>query len=322
MTAADSRILLLAAFPLFALWGCQVTAEGDDDATTDDDSASDDDVSDDDTVPEITPDPDVHTYLPKNYRADNPTRLLVFGDSISAGNGASRDSLDYVSLLIENNEDEWPDWNDYDLQSLHPNLSEVIDVSFGGALTIDVVNDQIPDLESQLSYPAEGQTLVVITAGGNDAQMALAVPDMLDNIIESVETNLTDFVEYMQDPAKFPDGVWIYAANVYEPTDGVGQSDSCFFGFEFTDLLPGLDEANATMQGVAEDYSFAMLDLHGHFGGHGYYHDDPENALYDAEDPTLWFASDCIHPNDRGHHELRRMMYHSIDGQPLPAPGQ
>ena len=33
----------------------------------------------------------------------------------------------------------------------------------------------------------------------------------------------------------------------------------------------------------------------------------------DRDDATGWF-SDCIHPNDRGHHELRRLFFEAIDG--------
>jgi len=34
---------------------------------------------------------------------------------------------------------------------------------------------------------------------------------------------------------------------------------------------------------------------------------------YDATDPTVWF-SDCVHPNDRGHQELRRVFFEAISG--------
>ena len=64
-----------------------------------------------------------------------------------------------------------------------------------------------------------------------------------------------------------------------------------------------------------------MVDMHGHFLGHGLNYDMTDNAEYDAADPTLWFESDCIHPNERGHHELRRVFFGAMAGEPVPVEG-
>jgi hypothetical protein len=55
------------------------------------------------------------------------------------------------------------------------------------------------------------------------------------------------------------------------------------------------------------------VDALGHFHGHGNNHDDPENPYYDEEDPSGWF-DDCVHPNDRGHHEIRRLFFEAVAG--------
>ncbi|MCK6529136.1 SGNH/GDSL hydrolase family protein [Myxococcota bacterium] len=313
--------LLSLALGLSALVaaGCPSSA-GDDDTADDDtadDDAADDDVADDDTGPAA--DPDVDTYIPDGYRATSPTRVIFLGDSITAGVGVSGGGEPYADLLLQNDDEGWPEGTGQDLATLFPTVTEVIDESFGGALTIDVVNVQIPAVEARLSFPAEGETLVVMTAGGNDAQLALVLPENVDIILGNIETNLRTAAEWFLDPARFPDGVWFYATNVYEPTDGVGQSAECFFGFDFADMLPALDGGNEQMRGVAEDLGFSMVDMRGHFLGHGFYHDDAQNPWYDADDSTKWFSSDCIHPNNRGHHELRRLFYHAIDGVPFPA---
>jgi hypothetical protein len=60
-----------------------------------------------------------------------------------------------------------------------------------------------------------------------------------------------------------------------------------------------------------------VLDLRGHFLGHGFYSEASGSAAYDADDPTQWFDRDCIHPNDRGHHELRRLVHAAITGSPF-----
>ena len=73
------------------------------------------------------------------------------------------------------------------------------------------------------------------------------------------------------------------------------------------------------MMSVAQERGAAMVDMRGHFLGHGVYFDDSDLDVHDDADPSPWFADDCIHPNDRGHHELRRLFVTAIEGRPLEA---
>ena len=79
-----------------------------------------------------------------------------------------------------------------------------------------------------------------------------------------------------------------------------------------------MDDLNHGLKRLATDLDFAVMDLRGHFRGHGVYAEDAENLAHDEDDPTRWFIDDCIHPNDRGHHEIRRLFYSAIEGTPLP----
>ena len=54
--------------------------------------------------------------------------------------------------------------------------------------------------------------------------------------------------------------------------------------------------------------ALALVDTYDHFAGHGYFFDDEDGPAYDADDPTGWLA-DCESPNNRGHHELRRLFF-------------
>lgn len=63
-----------------------------------------------------------------------------------------------------------------------------------------------------------------------------------------------------------------------------------------------------------------MVDLHRHFLGHGFHHLDAQNPNHVEDDPTRWFHNDCIHPNDRGHHEIRRLFYEAVDCDYLATP--
>lgn len=284
------------------------------------DTAADPTDPTDPTPTESTPtgqvDPDVSNYLPEGYVPVEPTRILFLGDSITEGYGASSASLKYTALLGENSP-QWPGFDEVDFETTYPTLTEVVDVSEGGATTGLLLSRQLPDLEEALTFPVSGETIVVITIAGNDLQAALIPFANAEVIVDRALENFGVIADYFLDPAKFPDGVYLYATNVYEPTDGVGQSQSCFFGVDYSEELPQLDRFNAELAAMGEERGFAVLDLRGHFLGHGYYSDLPQVPNYDASDPTLWFASDCIHPNDRGHHELRRLVHAAVLGEEL-----
>lgn len=299
------RIALLA----LAIVGCHRH----DDAGATDDSALDDSAP----VDDINADPEVHTYLPDSFDDAAPSRVIFLGDSITAGYGNTEDSLAYTALLQHNDADAWPGYDDEDLDSLYPDLSEVIDVSRGGATTSSLVRTQLGQVEDQLSMPAAGPSLVVMTIAGNDMQELIFNEDETDAKLAEVLDNLTETMAFFQDPDRFPDGTRVYIANVYEPSDGVGQADSCFYSLDLNGVLSALLENNQNTRALAEELGFAWVDMYGHFLGHGYYSEDETNPYYDAEDPSLWFASDCIHPNDRGHHEVRRLFMAAIRGEPL-----
>jgi lysophospholipase L1-like esterase len=267
------------------------------------------------TPPGEDPDPDVHNEIPDGYWPADPVRILYLGDSITEGYGASSSELRYVSLLEQNV--EWPGWDKIDFETSFPGLGELVDVSEGGATTGELLDLQLPALDGQLSYPVAGETVVVMTIGGNDLQTALIPFSDAEVIVNRALAQFEEIVDYFLDPAKFPDGVFLYATNVYEPTDGVGRSPSCFFGIDFSEDLPQLDRFNGELAQMGRDRGFAVLDLRGHFLGHGYHAEDPTVEGHDPDDPTLWFAPDCIHPNDRGHHEVRRLVHAAVTGEVL-----
>jgi hypothetical protein len=284
----------------------------------DDDSA----VGDDDDTPSYVVDPDVDSYWPDDHAPSAPARVIFLGDSITAGSGASA-GLAYPDLLVANVSTEWPEHDEIDLQSLYPDLDEVIDVSVGGATTASLLANQLPDLSGRVGESVVGQSIVVFTIGGNDMQGAMF--DILANgapaaqeAIASITGNLHSILDYFDDASRFPDGAYVHLSNVYEPTDAQGQVSSCFFGIDLGDILEHFDAANAAIRGVAVERGAAMVDLRGHFLGHGYFHDDEAVAPYHPDDPTLWFAPDCIHPNERGHHELRRLFHSVIANRELP----
>ena len=246
-------------------------------------------------------------------RPDSPSTVIFLGDSITAGAGAQGAGEDYASLLVDNTS-TWPEWDGIDLATRYPGI-DVVDVSQGGSWTGTVLNDQIDRLEDQVTLPLEGEALVIITAGGNDLQSVLMNPSGVEKRVEKTVANWSEMAEYFLDDQRFPDGSTLLMANVYEPTDAVGQVGSCFYGLNISSLLPSLHDANTQLRGLAEDMGFSALDMRGTFLGHGFYYSDQTNVYYNEADPTLWMANDCIHPNPRGHHEIRAMFWRAIAGE-------
>lgn len=245
---------------------------------------------------------------------NSPSTVVFLGDSITAGAGAQGGDNSYASLLV-NNSSDWPDWDGIDLATRFPGIG-VIDVSKGGAWTGTVLGEQLAQFEEQVTLPFTGEALVVLTVGGNDLQSVLLDPSGVDERVAKTVANWRETAEYFLDAQRFPDGATVLMANVYEPTDAVGQAAGCFYGLNISSLLPSLHEANTQLRGLAEDVGFSALDLRGTFLGHGFHHSNAASAHYDADDPSLWLANDCIHPNPRGHHEVRALFWRAIAGGP------
>ena len=243
---------------------------------------------------------------------DAPRTVIFLGDSITAGAGAPGTEEDYARLLVHN-APTWPDWEGRDLASRYPGIG-VVDVSEGGAWTGTVLGDQLDRFEEQVSLPLEGEALVIMTVGGNDLQSVLLDPGAVDERVDKTVDNWAEIAAYFLDEDRFPDGSTVLLANVYEPTDGVGQAAGCFYGLNLSALLPSLHAANTQLRERAEALGFSALDLRGAFLGHGFHHSSPTTPHYDADDPSLWLANDCIHPNPRGHHEVRALFWQAIAG--------
>ncbi len=260
----------------------------------------------------------VNSWFPEDYAPENLARVVFVGDSITAGDGASKAKLAYTKLLEDNPDDTWPTGEELDLDALYDESPEIIDESLPGATTASLVSKQLPHVTEALGDQVSGVTAVIVTIGGNDVQTLIARPNDTEETTEGILENLGEFYDYFQDAERFPDGSVIYLANVYEPSDGVGQVDGCFGGLNLESVLGSLDYVNAATLEHAKERNVAWIDMHGHFLGHGFYAEDEDNDYYEENDPTEWFDSDCIHPNDRGHHEIRRLMWYGLAGLPFP----
>jgi lysophospholipase L1-like esterase len=158
-----------------------------------------------------------------------------------------------------------------------------------------------------------GHTIVVMTIGGNDFASSVLGGDPAGAPLDAAMANLREIVAYLQNPANFPDGTSIFITTVYDPTDGQDQASACFLGFQVPGVAAALDVWRQRYLELGAELGFAVVDSIGHFRGHGWHATETANPYYHSADPTLWF-SDCVHPNDRGHHELRQLFFEAIAG--------
>ncbi|MCB9688639.1 MAG: hypothetical protein H6738_24770 [Alphaproteobacteria bacterium] len=267
------------------------------------------------TVPTVPLDPDVQSVWPASFPPAEAARFVAFGDSITRGYGIDNEANTYTELLLHNNDGKWPDFAGDDLTARFGEL-EVFDVSRDGATAPTVISGQLPQLETLLGASVSGPTIVVGTVGGNDTLDAIFSGD-LDAATDAFMADLQVITDFFLDPVRFPDGTYLAIANVYDPTDTTGQVDECFFGLDLSALQDDFDRFNDRTREAAIRNGWAWVDLRGHFVGHGFRYDE-DGFWADADDPTLWFQGDCIHPNVRGHHEVRRLFLSALDGQQLP----
>ncbi len=220
--------------------------------------------------------------------------IVFLGDSISAGGG---DPPYYHDLLRA------------DLETFYGGALDVYNQAFVGASTASLA-DQITELPATMIGPVA----VVVTVGGQDLQNALSAITTGDDLQQRIamRNNLEAALDDLLTPDRFGAGVevTIFETNLFDASDGVG--DFGINGCSFGQGLPVLASAgyfgdwNLVISDSVGERAQYLLDLHGLFAGHGYASDDE------------WTAADCIHPNDLGHDELRRLAFEWITGEVLP----
>ena len=323
MTA--QRILLLAAL---ALGACTETGS----SPTPPDAFGPEGLAFPDGFPSEQPDQGVPTDLspPTDGAAPQPsllqglTLMVNLGDSLAAGYYASS-GHSYRALLVKNDDLLYPAYAKHDLKSLFP-VIKIVDKSKSGSTTKDVAGQA-----SSVAGNPVGNTLVLISAGGNDFNDKLQV--MIDPVqtmaaAKAAVANLTKIKNHFANKTLYPGKVFIVMLNVHDPTDGVGTLPAIsgltgfcstirgpiglLFGPIAIQNLGTFNKELATFAAASQEVS--PVDNHQAFLGHGYHYQDKTKPHYDAGDPTLWFHNDCAHLNNLGHHHLRRLIWQALGG--------
>ena len=245
---------------------------------------------------------------------DDVKLLLGMGDSITVGRSSDPN---YFRQLNRYMKDLYPDSNFY-----------AYNAAVGGSTMKDVVAGGQLGLVKRLIELSRKPTIVVMTAGGNDLRNALekivirrklgigdAVKEqqIIDNQIAETVENLRTIVTTLQGisvPVSF------YIAVVHDPTDGVGSAEvGCgeFNSFKDSCLVPcALAKLRAEYMNLAAELHFGVVDALGSFHGHGAYFCDASGPYYDAQNPSLYLTTDCLHPNQKGHDNLFQLFVETI----------
>jgi len=195
-----------------------------------------------------------------------------------------------------------------------------------GARTDDLMPTQIPDCFPQDAL--DKRTLVVITMGGND--LSSLTQDAINGVpepelwlaTEQFVAYQREAVEWLLEPGRFPNGVFVVYANLFEFTDGTGEVESCDVSMlaGFGEPVPSpelLTEmvvwATEQFMQIAVDTGTDMTFLLEEFCGHGFNADDPSAPCYRGPGNATWFDLTCIHPNPTGHGHISDMFMAVVD---------
>lgn len=240
---------------------------------------------------------------------------IVLGDSISDKGGAGPFFYD---LLLKNDDATYPAWKGKDLTTKYPGIQYVHGAVAGSVVGPykDPATAGLPKLVDQIaqlgsSYP--GDILVTITIGGNDlsghASDAVLMQDANDKA--QFAANLDAALGALTKAGRLGSGkVVVLETNIYDASDGKGNWRSGG-GPRCPPFDTGSQLDTSTFAAwnqileaaIAKTAGDNKVDLHGLFSGHGFNGQDN------------WYFSDCIHPNAKGHQQLRRELWRVLTGE-------
>ena len=243
--------------------------------------------------------------------------LVGLGDSMTAGFGA-RKSYSYFDLLAANPPDEWPAMKGISLGAVFPNL-RTTNLAISGSTSIEHLARELPRLEV-----ADSNTLgvVVVTTGGNDlihnygrtppraGAMYGATWEQAQLWLADYESRLETMIAEIQ--SRFPGGCHIFLANIYDPTDGMGDMPRAGLP-AWPDGLRLLAGYNQIIRRCKERHAGVYLvNLHDSFLGHGIHCAQFWREHYQSDDPHYWYNINLEDPNERGYDAIRRLFLNEM----------
>lgn len=239
--------------------------------------------------------------------------LLGIGDSITDGFGASKGSS-YFERLIKNPPQDSKDMLGKNLSAVFPKL-KTKNISVSGTNSLYHLKI-IQRLETQ---PSDLLGIVVMTSGGNDLihNYGRTPPEegaMYGATLEKARPWINNFKKRLDEmivgiTKKFPAGCHIFLANIYDPSDGTGNTAAWLTGLPpWVDGLSILKAYNNTISQCAKKYNNVhLVNIHDTFLGHGIHCKKFWRKHYCFDDPHYWYYMIIEDPNDRGHDAIRRL---------------
>jgi lysophospholipase L1-like esterase len=247
----------------------------------------------------------------------HPILLVGLGDSVTAGFGA-RKGYSYFDRLFRNPPDDFPDMQKICLSTVLPQI-RATNLAVSGSTSLDHIKKQLPRLPVSDSNVFG---IVVITTGGNDlihnygrtppreGAMFGANSKEAEPWINNFELRLESILTEIN--SRFPGGCRIFLANIYDPTDGVGDIRNAGLP-PWPDGLPILAAYNAVIQRCADKReNVHLVNLHAAFLGHGIHCRQFWRKFYQREDPHYWYHINLEDPNERGYDAIRRLFLNEM----------
>lgn len=258
-------------------------------------------------------------------------RVVFLGDSVTVGTPPTFSTDFYRAKLSDALSAKfglpqadllWKSVNPFNGMSITKSSGPFSSCAKWGARTDDLIQDstQVADCFPQSELGK--RTLVIMTMGGNDLS-SLTKAATEGATMNQLWAQAQDFVnlqrqavEWFKEPGRFPNGVFVVFANMYEFTDGTGDVQSCdvsgLAGFSQpvpspAELKAVLVWANEQYLKVAVDTQTDMIFMLEDFCGHGFNADDPTAPCYRGPGAEVWFDLTCIHPNPTGHQHISDM---------------
>ena len=238
--------------------------------------------------------------------------LLGLGDSVTAGFGADP-GKSYFDRLVENPLDEFEEMQGRSLSVVYPNLVAQ-NISVNGSNSIEHWSEQVADLKP---FSEDTLGIVVFTTGGNDlihwyganppkeGAMYGATLEQAEPWVANFEQRLVKMLDRIGEA--FPGGHHVFLANIYDPSDGVGNPAAAGMP-AWNDMSEIHRRYNEVIERVAEERpEVHLVDIHGLFLGHGAHCTQFWRPHYQLDDPTYWYFSNIEDPNERGYDALRRL---------------
>lgn len=236
-------------------------------------------------------------------------KVVFLGDSVTAGTPPTAQNQYYANVLTEKLKADYPD-------------IEMQNCAVWGARVDDLLSgdQQIAKCFPNATEPK--RTLVVMTDGGNDiaawAKDKLTTDEAMVKADEAAATWRQAIDWFYADPAKFPNGVFVTFANVYEYTDATADLSSCpaaqLNGLSGTwlDGVPAIYHFEEQFMKIAVETQTDMIFLLETFCGHGYHNTDTASQCYRGADAPRWFDVTCIHPTPEGHGVIADLFYSTV----------